>query len=128
MARNASKPTKSELEILAVLWKKGPSTVRQVHDELSGEAGYTTTLKFMQIMVEKGLLARDENSRSHVYRPAVPQEKTQKHLVSELVQKAFAGSVHKLMIAALSGQRASSEELGEMRKLIDRLETQQRDT
>lgn len=115
----SAKPTESELAILSVLWRRGPSTVREVYDELAAQTGYTTVLKLMQIMADKGLVKRDERSRSHVYRAAVPQERTQSKLVGELLRRAFGGSIRKLMVAALSAERATPEELREIRKLID---------
>jgi predicted transcriptional regulator len=115
----ATRPTEAELAILAVLWQLGPATVRQVHEQLGRATGYTTVLKLMQIMTEKGLLVRDERSRTHVYRAAVPQERTQRKLVGDLLHRAFGGSVRKLLVAALSDQRASPQELDEIRKLID---------
>src|SRR5688500_8715510 len=118
MPQGLPKPTEAELKILAVLWAQGPSTVREVHSRIGGAAGYTTTLKFMQIMTDKGLLTRDERGRSHVYRPAIAQERTQKHLVSELIDKAFGGSMRKLMLAALSAKRATPDELREIARLI----------
>jgi predicted transcriptional regulator len=119
MEKKQPKPTEAELQILAVLWRVGPATVRQIHDELGRDTGYTTVLKLMQIMAEKGLLLRDEQSRSHVYRPATPRDKTQNRLIGELVERAFDGSVQKLMIAALSAERASPQDLEEIRKLIE---------
>jgi predicted transcriptional regulator len=119
-----AKPTDAELAMLSVLWRRGPSTVREVMDELSAEkpTGYTTVLKIMQIMVEKGLVKRDESRRTHVYRPAVPAERTQKHLVKELVNRAFQGSARKLVMQALSERSVSREELDEIRALLDELE------
>ena len=113
------RPTESELAILAVLWRRGPSTVRDVYDELGAATGYTTVLKLMQIMADKGLVKRDERARSHVYRASAPQERMQSKLVGELLRRAFGGSIRKLMVAALSAERASPEELDEIRKLID---------
>jgi predicted transcriptional regulator len=119
MSVDSPRPTEAELKILAVLWQRGPSTVREVHAQLGGATGYTTILKFMQIMTDKGLLTRVERGRSHVYKPAIAQERTQKHLVGELIDKAFGGSMRKLMLAALSAKRATPEELKEIAKLID---------
>jgi predicted transcriptional regulator len=112
-------PTDAELQILQVLWKRGPSTVREVHDEMGSTTAYTTALKTMQIMTEKGLVARDESQRSHVYRPLVQAGPTQRRLVSELVDKAFAGSAVQLAIRALSTARPSRDELAEVRKLLE---------
>jgi BlaI family penicillinase repressor len=121
MAKAASKPTTGELEILSVIWRRGPSTVRQVHSELGERTGYTSVLKLMQIMAEKGLLQRDRRLRTHVYRPAPAsaESRTQRRLVGELIDKAFGGSAHKLIVAALSAKKASQEELEEIRKLIE---------
>jgi BlaI family transcriptional regulator, penicillinase repressor len=115
------RPTESELAILGVLWTKGPSTVRQVNDVLSAsrDTGYTTTLKLMQIMAEKGLVTRDERDRSHVYAAKLPQDQTQRQLVTDLVDRAFGGSAAALVLQALSAHPASSEELGEIQRLID---------
>jgi len=117
-------PTDAELDILRVLWDRGASTVRQVHEALSAsrEVGYTTVLKLMQIMAEKGLVERDESQRSHVYRAAVPAERTQKQLVSDLMDRAFAGSTEQLVLQALASKRASKGELDQIRKLLDQLE------
>lgn len=122
MPKDKTRPTESELQILAVLWDRGPSTVREVYQHLGGQSGYTTVLKFMQLMTEKGLLARQKKGKLHVYRPAVPAEKMQKNLVGDLMEKAFGGSLAKLMVAALSSERTSAEELGEIRKIIDELD------
>jgi predicted transcriptional regulator len=125
MARKQTpKPTASELAILRVLWRSGPSTVREVKDALNSDkpTGYTTVLKLMQIMHEKGLLDRDERQRSHVYRTAVSAEKTQRQLVSDLIDRAFEGSARKLVMQALSSQQASPDELKEIRSLLDEIE------
>lgn len=118
------RPTDAELAILRVLWRRGPSTVRQVHDVLSAEkpTGYTTVLKLMQIMTEKGLLLRDESRRSHVYRPQVPAEETQQQLVGDLLERAFEGSAQRLVMQALSSKRVTPEELAQIRALLDRIE------
>lgn len=115
-----SRPTDAEIEILKVLWKTGPATVRQVHEEISQTkpCGYTTTLKLMQIMNVKGLLSRDDSERSHVYRPVVPQEHAQQELAVDLMQRAFTGSLRSLVLGALGGRRATKEELAELRALI----------
>ena len=115
------RPTDAELAILRVLWQRGPSTVRQVHDALSGErqAGYTTSLKLLQIMTEKGLVERDERDRTHVYRARLGEEQTQRQLVRDLVDRAFGGSASKLVLQALASRRASPEELRDIRKAID---------
>lgn len=122
------KPTESELEILQILWKNGTATVRDVHEELAQqkEVGYTTTLKLMQIMHEKGLVKRDESMRTHVYQAAVNKEKTQKHLLSKMIDSLFGGSSTQLVLQALgSGERnVSAEELEEIQKLIENLKNQ----
>lgn len=122
MARK--KPTEAELAILQVLWRHGPCTVRQVHDELSRDkpSGYTTTLKLLQIMTDKGLVQRDESERTHIYRPRLSQDRTQRHLVDDLLERAFGGSAQKLVMQALATRKASPEELAEIRKLLDELE------
>jgi BlaI family transcriptional regulator, penicillinase repressor len=116
------KPTAAELEILQVLWRLGPCTVRQVQEELGEETGYTTVLKFMQIMTEKGLVKRDTADRSHVYSPAVAEDLTKRGLVRDLLDKAFQGSAKALVLQALSARRTSREELAEIREIIERLE------
>jgi predicted transcriptional regulator len=118
------KPTESELEILQILWEEGPSSVRQVNDRLNQrrEVGYTTTLKLMQIMVDKGLAQRDTESRTHIYRAAVSEKDTQQRLLEKFVDTAFRGSAMKLVVQALGNHRASSEELEEIKALIDRME------
>ena len=117
------RPTDSELQILCVLWQRGPSTVRQVHEALSGrkDTTHNTTLKLMQIMHEKGILKRDESRRPQVYRPAQPQDVMQRRLVSDFVERAFAGSARKLMVA-LASTDVSEEELAAIHRLLDELE------
>lgn len=119
-------PTNAELEILQVIWEHGPSTVRQIHERLSGrrETGYTTTLKLMQIMAQKGLLDRDESSRTHLYRDARTREKTQGQLLGNLMRRAFNGSVTGLVMQALTTQKASAEDLAEIRRMLDELDKQ----
>ena len=114
------KPTESELEILQILWEKGLATVREVHEELSltKDAGYTTTLKLMQIMAAKKLVVRDESERTHVYRPALEPSETQTQLVSDLVHRAFGGSATALVLQALSAHPPTPDELSEIKKLI----------
>ena len=113
-------PTEAELEILTILWNLGPSTVRDVHTALrSKQTGYTTILKQMQVMAEKGLLARSERYRSHVYEARLPQEQTQRQLAKNLLQRAFNGSAKSLVLGALSSQKVSTAELAEIRQLID---------
>jgi predicted transcriptional regulator len=121
MARSRLRPTDAELEILRVIWERGPSTVRQVHEALVGtrETGYTTTLKLMQIMADKRLVDRDESSRTHVYTARMSEEHTQGQLLNDLVDRAFGGSAAALVLRALSTQSTSDEELQEIRKLID---------
>jgi predicted transcriptional regulator len=121
MTRTPPRPTEAELEILRALWERGPSTVRQVHEAIAAarDTGYTTTLKLMQIMADKGLVTRDESSRTHIYTPRVSQESTQQQLVTDLVTRAFGGSAAELVLRALSSHTASDEELAEIRKLID---------
>jgi len=122
--RSAPRPTDSELEILRVLWRRGPSTVRAVHNEISRTkpAGYTTVLKLMQIMTGKGLVRRDEKERAHVYEARVPQEQTQRQLVGDLLERAFEGSATRLVMQALSAKKASAAELSEIRELLDEYE------
>jgi len=117
-------PTGRELAILGVLWAKGPSTVREVHEALhvGTETGYTTTLKLMQIMVQKGLLDRDASSRTHLYRDAQTRERTQRQLIKSLMRRAFDGSTAGLVMQALSAKRVSAQELAEIRRLLDELE------
>jgi predicted transcriptional regulator len=118
------RPTDSELAILRVLWRTGPATVRAVHDELSRtqETGYTTVLKMLQIMTEKGLVKRDESERSHVYQPACPESEVQRQMVGHLLDRAFGGSAQKLVLQALSAKKASPAEFAEIRKLLDDME------
>lgn len=113
------KPTDSELAILRVLWTRGPSTVRQVAEVLDREAGYTTVLKLLQIMTEKKLVVRDESERTHVYQAAYTEEQTQRQLVSDLLDRAFDGSAAKLVLQALASNKASPEELDEIRQLLN---------
>ncbi len=118
-----NRPTESELEILQVLWNEKNATVRKVHEELSKtkESGYTTTLKLMQIMFEKGLVTRDESSKTHIYQPVVSREKTQKQFVNRMIDTLFAGSSSDLVLQALGGHNASNEELEKIQQLIDQL-------
>lgn len=115
------KPTDSELEILRVLWDKNEATVREVHEALSQikDCGYTTTLKLMQIMFEKGLVLRDDSSRTHIYRPNVSREKTQKQLVDKMVNSLFSGSHTQLVMQALGSHTPSNKELEEIQQLLD---------
>ncbi|MCD4830641.1 MAG: BlaI/MecI/CopY family transcriptional regulator [Anaerohalosphaeraceae bacterium] len=124
MARNkVNGPTEKELAILSVLWGKGPSTVRQVNDEINKihKTGYTTTLKLMQIMTDKGLLVRDESDVRHIYHSAVSQDITQKQLVGDLLEKAFAGSAEKLVMQALSAKKVSAKELSKIKDMINKI-------
>lgn len=121
---NLPMPTDAELGILTVLWQRGPSTVREVHEALSAsrEMGYTTVLKLMQIMAEKGLVRRDESQRAHVYETRLAQEQTQQQLVGDLLERAFDGSAMNLVMQALQTKRASVEELSQIRDLLDEFE------
>jgi len=116
------RPTDFEVSILHVLWKRGPSTVREVQEEIGKDTGYTTVLKIMQLMAEKGLVMRNEAARTHVYRATKPAEETQKHLIRDLVDRAFNGSPMKLIMQALSAKKSSPEELAELRKMINEVE------
>jgi predicted transcriptional regulator len=122
--RAVSLPTTSELEILQVIWTRGPSTVRDVFRTLAAEreVGYSTVLKFMQIMTDKGLLIRDETVRPQLYRPGQPQRSTQRSLVRDLVGRAFAGSSGRLALQALSDRRSTPEERRQIRQLLDAIE------
>lgn len=119
------KPTESELEILQILWQKNLATVREVNEELirlkQTEIGYTTTLKLMQLMHEKGLVERDSSNRTHVYKALLNQEKTQKNLVNKLIDSAFNGSASQLVMQALSDHKSSPEELEAIKKYLDQL-------
>jgi len=121
---NLPKPTEGELAILRVLWERGPSTVREVWAQLNPkqETGYTTILKLMQIMAEKGLVKRDEANRSHVYETSLTEEQTQRQVLGHFLDRVFSGSTHKLVMHALSAKRASPKELAEIRKLLDEME------
>ena len=118
------KPTEAELAILRVLWERGPSTVRDVWEQVSPsqETGYTTVLKTMQIMFDKNLLKRDETERSHVYRASLTENQTQRQMVGHLLERLFSGSARNLVMQALSVKKASSADLAEIRKLLDELE------
>src|SRR3954464_2658643 len=119
------RPTDGELGILRILWDRGPSNVRQVHGALARDrqAAYTTALKLLQIMIEKGLVERDERERTHIYRARLGEEQTQRQLVRDLVDRAFGGSSLKLVMQALATRRASAEELKDIRKAIDSART-----
>lgn len=122
--RRPPRPTDAELAILRVLWTRGPSTVRDVYDELNHHSptGYTTVLKLLQIMTEKGLVVRDERQRAHIYEARYSEQKTQRQLLSDLTDRAFGGSAAKLVMQALSGRRTTPEELEEIRQILRRLE------
>ena len=119
--RKTSRPTDRELTILRILWDNGPSTVRDVNEAMNEDqnTGYTTTLKLMQIMVEKRLLLRDDSQFKHIYRPALTEEKAQKQLVGDLLDRAFSGSAEKLVMRALSAKKVSAKELASIRKMLD---------
>jgi len=120
------RPTNAELAILRVLWQRGPSTVRQVHKALDldrqSETSYTTALKLLQIMTEKGLVEKDESERPQIYTARLTQEQTQQQLVKDLVDRAFGGSARQLVMQALAAKEASDEELAQVEQLLDRLE------
>ena len=122
--KSAPRPTDAELEILNVLWEHGPATVRQVHDALGHEraTGYTTTLKLMQIMTDKGLLSRNESQRAHVYQATLPREKTLMELTRDLLDRAFGGSAERLVMHALRAKKVSPKELDRVRKILDESE------
>jgi BlaI family penicillinase repressor len=124
MPDNPPRPTDAELEILTVLWSRGPGTVRDIHEAISARkpAQYTTVLKMLQIMAEKGLVLRDEKQRAHIYEAARPCEWTQKQLAGDLLQRGFSGSAARLMQGALSARKTSKAELAELRKLLDEFE------
>lgn len=126
--KSLSKPTESELEILQDLWQQGPSTVREVNDRLNEkrEVGYTTTLKFMQIMHEKGLVTRNRDGKSHVYAASAPQEETQRKLLDEFVENTFGGSAMKLVMSALGNSAASPDEIRQIRELLDHIEEEKK--
>ncbi len=115
------KPTASELEILRVLWERGPSTVRDVYESLSQKkpTGYTTVLKLLQIMTAKGSVRRNESERAHVYEACVPAEKTKRQLAGDVLQRVFEGSASQLMLHALAGHKTSRKEIEELRRLLD---------
>src|SRR5713226_6807342 len=122
------KPTASELEILRVLWSRGPSTVREVHEELSEKKamGYTTVLKLLQIMTMKGTVRRNETQRAHVYEACLPAEQTKRQIAGDMLQRVFEGSASQLMVHALAGSKSSREEVEELRRLLDEYERNRR--
>jgi BlaI family transcriptional regulator, penicillinase repressor len=115
-------PSDAELAILTMLWRCGPSTVREVHQALAKDTGYTSTLKQMQLMNEKGMLRRSERYRSHVYEPAVSKEEVQARIAGDVLRRAFEGSARNLVLGALNAQRASAEDLAEIRRVLDDFE------
>ena len=121
--QKTSKPTESEIEILSILWDRKMATVREVHEELlkTKEAGYTTTLKLMQIMFEKGLVTRDDSSKTHIYKPFVNKEKTQKQFLNKMIDSLFSGSSTELVLRALGNKNTSDEELDKIQGLIKEL-------
>ncbi|MBL7727831.1 MAG: BlaI/MecI/CopY family transcriptional regulator [Dinghuibacter sp.] len=121
------KPTESEMEILQVIWDKGQASVRDVHESLLAhkDIGYTTTLKLMQIMFEKGLLTRDDSSRTHIYKPALSQEKAQKHLISKMINTLFSGSPANLVLQVLGNHKTSEDELKKIEHLLEQIKQQQ---
>ena len=128
MKQIPQKPTASELEILHVLWSRGASTVREVHDALSEkkEMGYTTVLKLLQIMTTKGTVRRNETQRAHVYEACLPAEQTKRQIAGDMLQRVFEGSASQLMVHALAGSKASAEEIEELRRLLDEYERNRR--
>ena len=128
MTRSPQKPTASELEILRVLWARGPSTVRDVHEALSANKslGYTTVLKLLQIMTAKGIVRRNETQRAHVYEAGLPAEQTKRQLAGDMLQRVFEGSASQLMMHALAGKRTSQQEIEEIRLLLDEYERKSR--
>jgi BlaI family penicillinase repressor len=125
MKHPPQKPTASELEILRVLWTRGPSTVREVHDSLkeTRAMGYTSVLKFLQIMTVKGTVRRNETQRAHVYEACLPAEQTKRQLAGDMMQRVFEGSASQLMMHALAGRKASREEIDELRRLLNQYES-----
>jgi len=122
MAHSNIKPTEGEMEILQVLWQKGLATVREVHEALNKkDSGYTTTLKLMQIMHEKGLVERDTNQKTHIYKAIVSKDKTEKQMVSKMIDNVFNGSAARLVMQALGNHSASSDEIDEIKKYLDGL-------
>lgn len=119
MAKSKSRPTDGELQILAVLWRQGPSTVRAVHEALGKQTGYTTVLKLLQIMIEKGLVRRDKSQRTHVYQAKASADHTQRQLVKDLIQRAFDGSSTLLILHALDVTRPTPQEAAEIRRVLD---------
>ena len=122
MAIQNIKPTEGEMEILQVLWQKGNASVREVHEALNKkDSGYTTTLKLMQILHEKGMVERDTNQKTHIYKALVSQDKTEKHLVNKMIDSVFNGSAARLVMQALGNHKASADEIDEIKKYLDSL-------
>lgn len=122
MANHNIKPTEGEMEILQVLWQKGNATVREVHEALNKkDSGYTTTLKLMQILHEKGMVERDTNQKTHIYKALVSQDKTEKQLVNKMIDNVFNGSAARLVMQALGNHTASADEIDEIKKYLDSL-------
>ena len=128
MTRSPLKPTASELEILRVLWTRGASTVREVHESLSEkkDLGYTTVLKLLQIMTTKGTVRRNETQRAHVYEACLPAEQTKRQIAGDMLQRVFEGSASQLMMHALAGRKSSPEEITELRRMLDEYERTRR--
>lgn len=126
-AKPLPRPTEAELELLRTLWTHGPMTVREMHDSLRSEksTGYTTTLKILQKMADKGIVRRDESNRSHIYHPVMQAEQTQRQLVRDLLHRAFGGSAAQMVVQALAEKKASPAELAEIRRLLDEMEARQ---
>lgn len=126
-AKPLPRPTEAELELLRALWTHGPMTVREIHDSLRSEksTGYTTTLKILQKMADKGIVRRDESNRSHIYHPVMQAEQTQRQLVRDLLHRAFGGSAAQMVVQALAEKKASPAELAEIRRLLDEMEARQ---
>jgi predicted transcriptional regulator len=120
----AFKPTESELEILSILWEKETASVREVHEvvQLTKDVGYTTTLKLMQIMNEKGLVSRDESSKTHIYTPAIAKESAQEQYITKMIKTLFSGSSSQLVLQALGNHQPSDKDLAEIKSLIEQLE------
>lgn len=128
MIRQPPRPTPAELEILAVLWELGPATVREIQEHLDRQrpTGYTTVLKLLQIMTDKGLVRRDARERAHRYAPTLPRERTEQQMVGDLLDRAFGGSASRLVMRALSSRQATPEELERIRTLLDEIEGEKR--
>lgn len=125
MARHvSSQPTEVELQILRILWNDGPSIARHIHDSLQAfkQTTYSTTVKMLSVMMEKGLLKRDDDAKPQVYRAAAPQQRTQKQMLGDLIDKVYGGSAAALMLHALSSKKATSEEIAEIREMLDEME------